>query len=51
MISSKQKRKEITRALELAEKEGRKEDAQALLEEFQQINCLFIGFIFAHFFY
>jgi DNA primase len=34
----KQKRKEITRALELAEKEGRKEDAQALLQEFQQIN-------------
>ena len=34
----KYKRKEITRALELAEKEGRREDAQALLEEFQQIN-------------
>ena len=34
----KYKRKEITRALELAEKEGRRDDAQALLEEFQQIR-------------
>ncbi len=34
----KYRRKEITRALELAEKEGRKEDSQSLLQEFQQIR-------------
>jgi len=34
----KQRRREVTRELELAEKEGRKEDAQALLQEFQSIS-------------
>lgn len=34
----KQRRLHITRLLEMAEKEGRKDDVQVLLQEFQQIN-------------
>ena len=34
----KQRRRDVTRALELAEKEGRTQDAQTLLQEFQSIK-------------